>query len=398
MFLSTSRPQLIKVLESALQPFFIMLFLYEAGAVRAQTDDSVLATVNGRAIRQKEVDKAVVAQTLPLEEKLYAIRKAALENLIISRVLEDEAKKRGITVAALREQLSAGPVEVTEAQVEAAYVENASFFASISPDEAKERLRLDLQSQKRMEHYRAGIEKLKAAARVEVILDHPRVPQVSADPAAPSRGPANAAVTIVEYSDFECPYCRSVQTSLEQVLRLYEKDVRLVFKHLPLRIHEHAFPAALAAVCAARQDKFWRYHDALFASQELDRQTLEALAKTTGLDVPQFNMCLSSDEASVYVQRDAREAFQLGINSTPTFIINGRIARGALTFDEFQTIIDQELRSSGSDPKPQPQDLPEKDLIDETQHLTPHFDLSYVPHLYQSVTCPASKPSGLAEG
>ena len=344
MVLSPSRAQLILVLES-------VILLGVVDVVRAQTEERVLATVNGHPITQKEVDKTVVAQTLPLEEKLYAIRKAALENLIISRVLEDEAKKRGITVAALREQLSAGPVQVSEAQVEAAYAENASFFASISPDEAKERLRLDLQSQKRMENYRAAIEKLVTTARVDILLDQPRLPEDSKDPAAPSRGPANSRVTIVEYSDFECPYCRSVQSSIDQVLKSYQKKVRLVFKHVPLRIHEHAFSAAVAAFCAGEQGKFWTYHNALFASQELGGDTLKGLAKRENLDLQKFGTCLASDEAAAYVQQNAREAFELGINSTPTFVINGRVARGALTFDEFKTIIDEELKSFGTGSK-----------------------------------------------
>jgi protein-disulfide isomerase len=321
----------------------------------AQTEDRVLARVNGRAITQKEVDKNVVAQTLPLEEKLYAIRKVALENLITSRVLEDEAKKKGISVAKLRQELSAGPVLVTEAQVEQAYAENSSFFASMSPDEAKERLRLDLESQQRMTHYRTALAKLKASANVEIVLDQPRLPGVPGDATAPRSGPDNAPVTIIEYSDFECTYCRGVQPALKQVLQSFKEQVRLVFKHLPLDVHEHALSAAQAAVCAAQENKFWPFHDALFASDTLDRNSLEAAAISAGVDLSHFTSCLSSETSDSYVRLHMREANQLGVTSTPTFLINGRIARGALTFEQFKTIIEEELRSAGVSSKPQPQ-------------------------------------------
>jgi protein-disulfide isomerase len=333
----------------------LSFILCVANFVSAQTEDRVLARVNGRAITQKEVDKTVVAQTLPLEEKLYAIRKAALENLIISRLLEDEAKKRGISIASLRRELSAGPVAVSDSQVEEAYAENSSFFASMSPDEAKERLRLDLESQQRMKNYRTAIAKLRAAAKIDIVLDEPRLPPLAGDATAHSLGSENAPVTIIEYSDFECGYCRAVQPAIKQVLQSYQRDVRLVFKHLPLQIHENALPAAQAAVCAGEQNVFWPFHDAVFALEALDRKSLETVATRVGVNLSDFKSCSSSERAAARVQMDMREANQLGISSTPTFIINGRIARGALTFDQFKTIIEEELKSAGISSKPQPQ-------------------------------------------
>ena len=134
-----------------------------AGSVSAsaQTPDTVLASVNGREITLKQVDDSVKPQIYPLQQQLYAIRKAALENLVTSRILESEAKARGVSIDELRKQLTLGEIKVTRAQVEEAYTQNASFFASMSPDEAQERLRLDLENQARMKHYRAGLEALR---------------------------------------------------------------------------------------------------------------------------------------------------------------------------------------------------------------------------------------------
>ncbi len=192
----------------------LSIVLFVLGA-RAQTPETVpemvLASVDGVSITQKQVDESIAARIYPLQQQLYAIRKAALENLIVSRLLEVEAKARGMPVEELRRQLTQGEIAVTRAQVEEAYAQNASFFASMSPDEARERLRLDLENQARMKHYRAGIEALRKKWSVTVNLAEPLFATALDDGASPARGAPKAAVTIVEFSDFECPFCRDVQ-------------------------------------------------------------------------------------------------------------------------------------------------------------------------------------------
>ena len=331
------------------------VFILAVAASTNGQERQTLATVNGRSITQDEVERLVIAQTLPLEQKLYAIRKAALENLITSSVLENEAETRGVSVAELRKQLTAGQVQVTSAQVEEAYAANISFLASMSPDEAKERLRLDLENQERMQNYRTALAKLRAAARISLILTEPRLPAVNDDATAPSIGPENAKVTIVEYSDFECLYCRTVFNTLKQVLKMYEKEVRLVFKHLPLEIHQQAFPAAQAAFCAGQQGLFWKYHDALFTAETLASDSFKKIANDLHLGLPQFNECLTSSASRNAVALNIREASQLGINSTPTFIVNGKLVSGALTLEEFKAIIEQEVSSTRNPRNQQPQ-------------------------------------------
>jgi protein-disulfide isomerase len=338
----------------------VALFFLSPGSdasVYGQTEDRSVATVNGRSITQKEVDSLIISQTLPLEEKLYAIRKAALDNLITSRLLADEAEKRGLSVAQLRKELAAGDVHITPNQVDEAYAENASFFASMSPDEAKERLRLDMENHARMQNYRVALGKLREAAKIDLLLLEPRVTLVTDDLAAPSIGPKEALVTVVEFSDFECPYCRGAQSAINQILTVYGKEVRLVFKHLPLQVHEQAFPAAQAAFCAGEQGAFWRYHDALFTSDSLSSDTFDNIASRLNLDVSKFKNCLTSGAAGAAVRSNMREATKSGINSTPTFIINGKLVRGAISFEEFKAIIERELKiaqSSSRLQQPQP--------------------------------------------
>lgn len=313
----------------------------------AQTDQQVVAVVGDKVISQKELDDSVAAQILPLEAQLYAIRRVALENLIARAVLEAEAAKRGMSVDELRKQLTAGRTEVTTSQVEQAYAENASAFAAMSPDEAKERIRLDLEAQIRIKNYLEALTKLTKTYKVEFLLREPLVVTVKIEN-APARGPSGAPITIVEFADFECPFCRSSQVSLKRVLQAYKNEVRLVFMQRPLDGHPAAFPAARAAFCAGKQGSFWEYHDALFTSDDLSSEALNRFASNLKLDLTKFSDCLKGEESRLAVISELKEAQRLGINSTPTFIINGRLFRGAPSFDDFKTVIDKELAARES--------------------------------------------------
>ena len=311
-------------------------------AVRGQTSETVLASVNGIAITQKQVDESLAARILPLQQQLYAIRKAALENLIVSRLLEVEAAARGVPVEVLRRQLMQGEIEVTRKQVEEAYTQNASFFASMSPDEARERLRLDLENQARMRYYRAGVESLRAKWKVTVNFTEPAL---FLDGGAPARGAAKAAVTIVEFSDFECRFCREVQPVLKEILEHYE--VRLIFKHLPLEGHRNSLPAARAAYCAGEQDRFWQFHDALFAAGDLSPPgLLDQIAAEHGLSLEGFRACVSSEQSRAAIVKDMETARSLRIDSTPSFVINGKLVKGALSYADFKKIVERELQTS----------------------------------------------------
>lgn len=315
--------------------------------VQAQSSDAVVATVNNKKITQQEIDNTVLAQLLPLQQQIYALRKAALDNYILRLLLEGEAKKRGISVDELKKQLTTGKVEISASQIEQAYLENASAFAQMSPDEAKERIRLDMEAQARMRNYRAAVLKLKENAQIETHLQEPTLPSANLNnEEAPSIGNKNAKVTIIEFSDFQCPFCKEAHPIIKQMLQSYGNDVRFVFKHLPLSIHRQAFSAAQAAFCAGEQGKFWQYHDALFASEDLSPEALDKFATGLNLDILKFKSCLKSENSRNAVLKDTQEAKKLGIDGTPAFIINGKLFHGILSFENFKTIIESELKSA----------------------------------------------------
>jgi len=319
------------------------LILMLAAMTSAQTPETVVATVNHIEITQKQVDDSVAAQIYPLQQQLYAIRKAALENLITTTILESEATARRLSIDDLRKQLTLGEVNVTRAQVEDAYKQNASFFATMSPDEARERLRLDLENQARMKHYRTGLDALRMKWTVTVNIPPPVFVSELDDGVSPVKGATNQRVTIVEFSDFECPFCKQAQSVLTQIVESYGRTVRLVFKHLPLEGHRNSLPAARAAYCAAEQDRFWQFQDAVFAAGNLSPPVFEQIASDLGLGLPKFQDCVASERSRAAVVKDVEAARLLRIESTPSFVVNGKVIKGALSFADFQRIVEQEL-------------------------------------------------------
>jgi glutaredoxin len=287
----------------------------------------IVAVVNGKQITREDLDDSVFAEIFALQERIYALRRAALENLVTRKILEAEAARRNVTVTTLRKELTEGSVEVAAAEVEQQYAENAETFGNMNPDEAKERLRLDFESSARMQKYRERLGALRDSANIELLLAEPRIPAFDIS-YSPARGPTSAQITVVEFADFQCPYCRSSQTVIEEILRTYKNEIRLVFKHLPLEIHSEAFLASQAAYCAAQQNAFWPYHDALFAVEDLSPQNLQVLVARLNLNQTQ----------------DLYQAKHFGINSTPTFVINGKLIRGAPELKQLKALIEEELK------------------------------------------------------
>jgi protein-disulfide isomerase len=161
----------------------------------------------------------------------------------------------------------------------------------------------------------------------------------------PSIGPANAPITIVEFGDFQCPFCRQWQTDTYQPLMdAYPGKIRLVYRDFPLtQIHPNALPAAEAAQCANEQNAFWPYHDKLFSSENLSNDVYVQYATDLNLDMTKFNTCLSNHTYDKYIQDNSDFAVKTGVNSTPTFFINGLAVIGAQPIDAFKQIIDKEL-------------------------------------------------------
>jgi protein-disulfide isomerase len=305
----------------------------------------IVALINeSRVITQKEIDDAIGPQLYALQEKVYNLRKKALENLVTRVLLSDEAKNRGVSEAELRQQLIPHKVEVKQSDIDTAYANNLGILENMSEDEAKQRIRLDLENRMKLDAYKAAVSNIVSRGKIRTFLTEPVPPSSSIRADGPSTGPVDAPVTIVEFSDFQCPYCRQAATILKPLIRSYGANVRFVFKQMPLPIHADAFKAAQASVCAGEQGKFWEYHDILFRSTELSEPALTKYASAIGLETNAFNACLSSEASARVVRKDMEEAMQAGVQGTPTYFVNGRILRGIKSAEDFKKVIDQALK------------------------------------------------------
>jgi protein-disulfide isomerase len=209
------------------------------------------------------------------------------------------------------------------------------------------RIKEFLVAQNEAQARQATLDALQAKTKVEIHLDAPRAPVTVRD-GEPMKGPANAPITVVEYSEFQCPFCSRVGPTIQQVMSTYGDKVRLVFRDYPLPFHDKARGASQAAQCAHAQGKFWEYHDKLFANQSaLDTPNLKQYAADLGLDTAKFNQCIDEGRFADVVERNYNEGQTLGVSGTPAFFINGRFLSGAQPFEAFQQIIDEELKRKG---------------------------------------------------
>jgi len=308
-----------------------------------------VAEVNGVTIKAAEIDKAIGMQIAKLEEQIYQLRQQKLEALIREKLLADEALKRGISVQALLDaEVTSKVPPVADQDIEAFYQANK---AQIKGEEAavRQQIRSFLQNQKVSAQRETFVKSLRSQAKVAVYLKVPPVYRAEVSVAgAPFKGPEAAPVTIVEVTDFHCPYCKRVQPTLNEVLLKYPDKVKLVFRDFPIdQLHPNARKAAEAARCANEQGKFWPYHDKLMAGgTDASPEKLKEYAKELELDAGAFEQCLASGKYRAAVQKDVDEGTRLGVNGTPAFFINGRMLSGAQPTDAFAKVIDEELSHS----------------------------------------------------
>ena len=306
-----------------------------------------LALVDGQAITIEEVEKPLGAQISKLEEQIYALKMQKLEGLIQARLLAREAAKRGLSVQALLDaEVNSKVSPVTDQEIEAHYQANKARY----PGESyRQVIQAQLQNQRRGALHQAFIRSLRAQSNVVINLKAPpiyRAP-VSAG-SAPIRGSANAEVTIIEFSDFHCPYCKQVQPTLKRILSDFGSRVRLAYRDFPLdQLHPNARKAAEAARCANDQGKFWEFHDKLYSgSVDASPETLGRLAKESDMNVVMFQECVATGKHRPGIDKDVQEAISMGVTGTPAFFINGRLVSGAQPYESFASIIQSELERS----------------------------------------------------
>jgi protein-disulfide isomerase len=300
------------------------------------------AIVAGKTIAVREVDELVRSQLMDLRAREHQLRSQALDALVAQALLEKEAEARGVTPEALHKAEVEDKAAVTDAEAKAFYSANQARFGTTSEADALQQVRAGLGQQRQNERRAAFAKELKAKYDVRVLLEPYRVPVEAGS--APARGNPKAPVTIVEFSDFQCPYCVRARPAVNKVRDAYGDRVRFVFRHFPLDFHAQAQKAGEATACAGEQGKFWELHDLLWEnSSKLQVADLKAHAATLGLDPAAFGACLDSGRHAALVEGDLAAGQGYGVSGTPAFFVNGRPLVGAQPFEAFAQVIDDEL-------------------------------------------------------
>jgi len=317
----------------------------------APADEShqVLATVGGVPIVREELQPDLDDRLFAIEEdsaqKKFQMTWILVEDAISARLLTHEAQKRKVSVEQLRK-------DEIDSQVKTPTAEDVRMIYDLSKDEiglpfdqVQEPLKNQLLKERQREAEHKLVDSLRDRDDIRYAIPAPPLRRFEVEKGGgASQGPDTAAVTLVEYSDFECPFCSRARPILARLRELYGDRLRIVFRHFPLPQHPNARPAAEASVCAQEQGKFWPYHDQLFEhASALTAEDLTRYAQNVNLDVAAFKACRGSARPKTEVDAEIKSAERLGVRGTPAMFLNGGRVNGVLPVPLMQSLIEAEL-------------------------------------------------------
>jgi protein-disulfide isomerase len=320
----------------------------EGAAAPTQASNAV-AYVGDEPITAEELDKALAGQMMKIRQQEYELRRQVIHQLALQRIVDKEAAARGITVDDLfRVEVQEKVPKPSEQAVSALYQERKDQppVQGKSEEEGKNLIRQQLEQQalsRRQDEYLRG---LLEQAGLKILIEPPRV-EVKIPDGEPTIGPRDAPVTIVEFADFQCGYCKRVEPTLARLREEYKEKLQFVYRDYPLNFHKRAEPAAAAARCAGDQGKYWEFHRNLMTvAGNLEDDDLRKRATDMGLDMAAFTGCFESNRHAERVRAGLEDGSRLGVTGTPTFFINGRMIVGAADYADLKQVIDEELGRS----------------------------------------------------
>lgn len=313
---------------------------------RKAAGNGVAAKLGNITITDKELYAGIESDLYEAEKKMFDIKFNKLNSLIIEKLIKEDPRSKGMTTDQYFEKFIASKFKVTDAEISKFIKEKKIPESQINP-QVKEKIVNYLSMQKKDVAVKAWIGEKTSKSGIEIFFEQPKRPTFDVKVGnAPSFGGETAKVTIVEFSDFQCPYCAEGAKVLRQLKAKYGNKIKVAFKQFPLPFHSQAKRAAVAALCINEQktELFWKMHDQLFADQgKLSPTDLKLIAKNLGADTTKFNKCLDDNKYIAQVEKDIQEGKAIGVKSTPTFYVNGQLVAGALPVEMFSEIIDQEL-------------------------------------------------------
>ena len=321
----------------------LTFILFTSLVAAGQQNSAVVAEVNGDKLTVADLEQKEATELLQSRYKYYQAERKALDDLIDQHLLEMQARKENLTVDQLlqREVTSKLKTDPTEDQLRI-------YYEGVDTDQPFEAMREQI-----LQHIRearqtkaraAYLKTLRSQAQISIALTSPTAPVELTR--SPVRGNRDAPVVLVEFADYQCPYCQKIHPDLEKLQKEYGNRLALVYKDYPLPMHPYAQKAAEAARCAGVQGKFWEFHDMLFAGKKLQPADLKEQAHTLNLNEQQFDKCIVEGLEAADVEKDAAEARSLGITGTPSFFINGHFFSGVLSYAALRDMVEQQLATS----------------------------------------------------
>lgn len=328
--------------------FSMMAAFVMSCGMKKSGDKELLAVVDGEKITLgdlKAKNENMGEQLFRLEENVYKVKEYYLNEVIESKLIDIEAKKRNIKPEDLINQ------EVTSKIKPVSDEEAIAFAKGKIPDnkvgEYKDRIKMYLAKQQEAEVKKAFADSLRGKYKVDIKIKKPKKAkmEIKLSGDEPSKGGDRAKITIVEFSEFQCPFCKRASTHGAAIIKEYGDKVKYVFKHFPLSFHEKAHRASEASLCMHEQGKFFEYHDKLFENnQALEDADLKKYATEVGGDSAKFEECLKSGRNKAKVDKDLADGQKYGVSGAPTFFINGEPVVGAVPYEELKKAIDDAIK------------------------------------------------------
>ena len=320
------------------------LFSLRAWAGPDENPSQVVARVGDQDITLGELMKREPAKMMDAANKYYQAENEVIQEAVNNGILEQAAKKEHVTVDQLLDKHVRGKIkDPSDEGLRVFYegLQNPPPYEEIK-DKIRQHIR-DVRMQKAMMAYAKS---LRDSTTVVVMITPPKEEVAIGN--APVEGSRDAAVKVVEFADYECPYCRKVQPTIDKLRKQYGNRVAFAFKDFPLPMHKHAEKAAEAARCANAQGKFWDFHDKLFSADSLEIPEMKTYARSLNLDGAKFDKCLDSGGEAAGIQKDQAEGSRLGLTGTPTFFVNGHFISGNVSYETLQGLVDQELAAGAT--------------------------------------------------
>jgi protein-disulfide isomerase len=327
----------------------------------ASGEAGVAAYLGSEPISMDDVNKAAEAGMERLRQQdaaykrqvaqdTYNIRRAALDQLVQDKLLAKEAAARSMTADDLaKAEIDGKAGEPTPDEIKDFYEKNKARMAGKTLEQASPDIEKGLRQMKLQTRRGVFLKDLQDKAQLKVLLEPPRVDMKVPAGWPGSKGPEKAAVTLIEFSDFQCPYCKRAQPTIDQLLTDYGNKIRFVYRDYPLQFHPRAMPASIAVHCAAEQGKYWEMFNNLMKEQgDLGDEDLKKRAAAVGVDAAKFAACYDGKKPEAAIKASFDDGAAAGVTGTPSFFVNGRMIVGAKPVEEFKALIDEELARAGT--------------------------------------------------